>query len=70
MNSTPLRAALAAAPVYLGYAALIRRYQLQVAPLRSDSVGVDRAIQRHITTFTATSASSCHCNAWAARTDW
>ncbi|CAN7654441.1 Fic family protein [Variovorax sp. LjRoot130] len=36
------------APVYLGYEALIRRYQLQVPPLRTVSVGVDRAVERHI----------------------
>ncbi|MDP1649683.1 MAG: Fic family protein [Rubrivivax sp.] len=34
--------------MYLGYEALIRRYQLRVPPLRSVSVGVDRAVERHI----------------------
>jgi hypothetical protein len=50
MNSSPLPAPPATAPVYLGYEALIRRYQLRVPPLRSVSVGMDRAVERHIMT--------------------
>lgn len=45
-RATPL--ARPAAPVYLGYEALIRRFQLRVPPLRSVSVGIDRKIERHI----------------------
>lgn len=50
MNSSPLTAPMATSPVYLGYEALIRRYQLRVPPLRSVSVGVDRAVERRILT--------------------
>lgn len=37
-----------AAPVYLGYEALIRHHQLRVPPLRSVSVAVDRTVERRI----------------------
>lgn len=55
MNSKSVRAtapvpAPPAAPVYLGYEALIRQHQLRVPPLRSVSIGVDRAVERHIMT--------------------
>lgn len=50
MNSGLLPASPVVPPVYLGYEALIRRYQLRVPSLRSVSVGVDRAVERHITT--------------------
>ena len=39
-----------AAPVYLGYEALIRHHQLRVPPLRSVSVAVDRMVERHTVT--------------------
>ena len=50
MHSSSMSAPPATAQVYLGYEALIRRYQLRVPPLRSVSVGVDRAVERHIMT--------------------
>jgi hypothetical protein len=50
MNSNSPPHPPAAAPLYLGYEALIRHYQLRVPPLRSVSVGVDRAVERHIVT--------------------
>ena len=35
-------------PTYLGYEALVRRFQLKVPPLKSVSVGVVRAVERHV----------------------
>jgi hypothetical protein len=52
MKSLPLSTARGpfAAPVYLGYEALTRRYQLRVPPLRSVSAGVEGTVERHIVT--------------------